>query len=375
MPKLVRLKNVSLEKLFPDPENPRFGIQTHSVSNIDDATRQLVLHKIYEGEYQILELVKNIQENGWLKLDLPVVERVNKGEDKFIILEGNRRYAALRKYNETASANDGIPSIDVVEVVSFSDESEEERREYIASILGMCNFGGLKQWSPYAQAQDLTRNCLKESSDNVLIYRDATIEKVACAASLNKKTVKERVSTYCHMLSISDYMDKNPKYAKGCIKENFYSLFRDLVMRKSNKSNKLRDYFGVSDLKEGATLQFNSEEKMDLLIDLCQLGEKNRERDGMLAPINDPKQWSYFDKLLQEKDEKWLDEVLIQRRHPIDVYRELDVSRRDFNNWSDWLTDVCHHLRSVTINDLEMFCNSERDKMIFKRLDDELQRL
>lgn len=372
MPKLIRLNNVSLENLFPDPENPRFGIKPHVVKNLDDATRQQVLHKIYDGEYQIPELVRNIQENGWLKLDLPVVKRINEKEEKFIILEGNRRYAALRKYNETASANEGIPSIDVAEVISLSDESEEDLEEYIASILGMCNFGGLKQWSPYAQAQDLTRNCLKESSDSVLIYRNAVIEKVACAASLNKKAVTERVSTYCHMLSISDYMNNNPKYAKGCIKENFYSLFRDLVMRKSDK---LRNYFGVSDVKEGAKLQFNSDEKMDQLIDLCHLGEKNRERNGKLAPINDPKQWSYFDKLLQEKDEKWLDEVLIQRRHPIDVYRELDVSRRDFNNWTDWLTDVHNHLGSVTYGQIAMFGNSDRDKMIFKRLEDELERL
>src|SRR6266536_6024615 len=92
MPKAVesetKLKYVSPDLLDFDPENPRFA------GRFSGYTQDRIQSEISKEPYYALELVDSLVENGFIDYEPLVVKRQG---DRFTVIEGNRRLAAIRE--------------------------------------------------------------------------------------------------------------------------------------------------------------------------------------------------------------------------------------------------------------------------------------
>src|SRR5438874_12704095 len=102
-PKLEKI-TVRYDRLVLDPNNPRFTTrkedQIPEEHYLDQDNAGITSAKMFpekKDRYKIAELVNSISQNGWLPVDYIFVRKL-KGDDKrYVVLEGNRRVAAIRE--------------------------------------------------------------------------------------------------------------------------------------------------------------------------------------------------------------------------------------------------------------------------------------
>ena len=87
-----------LNKIFLDRINPRLEKLDKNQEDVEDDLQEYLFNEILESQKKkLIELVKSINDEGLNPLDnIAVLETKN---DKYIVLEGNRRIAALRIIN------------------------------------------------------------------------------------------------------------------------------------------------------------------------------------------------------------------------------------------------------------------------------------
>ena len=89
---------LSLDKLFLDPNNPRFSSERDKPTpemKIPDLKIQEKTQKRIE-EFGVKEVRDSILRNGFLPMDRIVVRPINGHGEKYVVVEGNRRLAALK---------------------------------------------------------------------------------------------------------------------------------------------------------------------------------------------------------------------------------------------------------------------------------------
>ena len=100
--------DLSLEEIFLDPNNPRFGeIDSPFVpeEEIDQEHHQARAISRLLKEFGADKLKINMQINGYLPIDRIIVREFSDG--KYVVLEGNRRIASaktIKKYDDDGKA-------------------------------------------------------------------------------------------------------------------------------------------------------------------------------------------------------------------------------------------------------------------------------
>src|SRR5215213_6094261 len=106
-----RARKVAVRNLFLDPNNYRFiddpeYVQVPLARVTDaDVQRRTTGFLLGEGTEGVRDLLASLRKNGWLPIDQIQVREIVRG--KFLVVEGNRRVAALkylqRRYEEAAA--------------------------------------------------------------------------------------------------------------------------------------------------------------------------------------------------------------------------------------------------------------------------------
>lgn len=150
---------VPVEELLLDPNNYRYQdlpdfayadeTRFHESGVQDRAFRRL---KQEEG---LVQLKKSFLTNGFLPVERLVVRPYNVEGDKYLVLEGNRRLAALRWIAEDHEAGVAVPpeilaSLSAIPVVVV--ESNDDAAFY-ESLMGVRHVSGIKQWGGYQRAK------------------------------------------------------------------------------------------------------------------------------------------------------------------------------------------------------------------------------
>ncbi len=136
---------VSQEKLRFDPSNPRFGGEAKK------STQDEIQKYLENAPHLALELVDSFVENGFVDYE-PLV--VRKDGQTYVVIEGNRRLAAVRhilanpsKYSQ--SVRDRLQSIPVL---VFQQKADASHREQIGTYLGLRHLLGYREWPPESKA-------------------------------------------------------------------------------------------------------------------------------------------------------------------------------------------------------------------------------
>ena len=183
---LASVVSVPVEWLVLDHENPRLA------SMEGEASEAAVIAQLYRAE-DLSELLQSIAANGYLDIE-PLI--VLEEEGRLIVLEGNRRLAAIRLFQEPALATrifdqervkitlpdilDQLRStLDSVSVYRVAD------RKKARSFIGFKHINGAAKWESYAKAKFAAK-----------WYRDGDVSLADIAARIGDKhdTIKRMVN-------------------------------------------------------------------------------------------------------------------------------------------------------------------------------------
>jgi hypothetical protein len=221
-------KNLDIEvkKLLLDPNNYRFldnrtfkkRIKTKfHLEGVQESTQRLLET---DKSYQLDVLKKSIRTNGYVPMERVIVVPYSLKPGSYLVIEGNRRVAALKSLLKEDS--DGITQLSASQRTSFSRIpcavlSLEDRASQHAQrvIMGIRHIAGPKEWGAYQQALLVTELHDEENYDFSSIGDHLGISTV------------EAARRYRAMKALS-HMEKDELYSES-VDPHFYRLFHELV--------------------------------------------------------------------------------------------------------------------------------------------------
>ena len=165
----VEKRIVNIEYLKFDKLNPRLPKRLQGIT--DEA--RVIDYMVKNGN--ILELMKSIAEIGYSEAE-PLLVVLDNSDNKYIVVEGNRRLTAVKLLNNPKLAKVRIASID--EIVKEAASIPEEipviiygSRELILDYLGYRHITGVKDWGALEKARYLDQlyhvHCNDENRSNI----------------------------------------------------------------------------------------------------------------------------------------------------------------------------------------------------------------
>ena len=159
-------KSLSIEQLFLDPNNPRFWTEKTSRDIADRRIPDVDVQTRTENNIEnhgVRELLNSILRNGFLKLDRIVVRKIKGQKDKYVVVEGNRRLAALnllrQQIKDETIDEEGLSptylenlreSTDIIPLLVYRGGDTQE----ISWLLqGIRHISGIRDWAPAQRAR------------------------------------------------------------------------------------------------------------------------------------------------------------------------------------------------------------------------------
>ncbi len=152
-----------------DPNNPRFGGGTHSMSQ--EQLQQL----LEKAPHYAREVVPSLVENGFIPYE-PLV--VREEGDRYVVIEGNRRLAAVRYIiNNPSEFSDEVRKKfrRLPALVFPSTATDAGHDDAVRVYLGVHHLFGFREWPPESKAKFLDQN-IKTKKDLQKLAREIGIQ-------------------------------------------------------------------------------------------------------------------------------------------------------------------------------------------------------
>lgn len=244
LPSLLAPIQVSLDQLLLDVNNPRFSELGEDLNPIpenrfaDEKVQASALEKMKQDIFDVSELKDTIKTIGFLPMDRMVLRKWKSGGDnqeKFVVIEGNRRLTALKWLMNLHDI--GKETFSDAQVANFTQLEclllNEELAPASATLIlpGLRHVSGIKQWGAYQKAKAV--HALRQSG---LSPQDS-------AQSLGLST-KAANSAYKCFLAL-EQMKKDDEFGERA-EPRMYSYFEE-VFRRPN----VRAWLSWSDEEQG----------------------------------------------------------------------------------------------------------------------------
>jgi hypothetical protein len=218
--------DIELDQLLLDPNNYRFldnpaykaKIKTKfHVPAVQETTLRLLEQ---DKRYQLDELKKSMLTNGFVPMERIIVVPYKYKAGKFVVVEGNRRVAALKVLMQ--EAKECVRELSEAEKKSFSkipcailQATENGLKHAERVIMGIRHIAGPKEWGAYQQAQLISELHDAEAQDFGSIGEHLGISPV------------EAARRYRAMRALKT-MEEDELYGENSSTQ-FYRLFHELV--------------------------------------------------------------------------------------------------------------------------------------------------
>ena len=266
---------VSLGRLYLDPNNYRFADHADyrpvRPEHVFDADVQRRTTGFVLGRHQenVRDLIASITANGWLDIDPILVEARDKG--RFLVIEGNRRVAAL-KYLQRRREEESIDigrlddsTFSRLPVVLYKDA--EERGHLV--MMGLHHISGKRRWPAINRARAMER---------LLRHFDDDADKVCQALGVSRHEFNLSTRT---LGLVSDY--RKSDYGDQFTAEQ-YNLFREVL-----KSEPMRTWLGWDHVTRSAANPSNLDRLFSWMSREADPDEGNEEVSGVdIAQAADP---------------------------------------------------------------------------------------
>jgi len=212
-------RQVNIKNLFLDPNNYRFidnkNYKSVSLENIenDDIQKRTRLFIIEEKRNGVKDIIDSFKANGYLEVDQIQVEEF--AENKYRVIEGNRRVASLKELAD--DNNKGI------EIGNLNEKIFKElpvilypkaEAGHVEIVMGLKHINGNKKWALLNQAQLLSDLTVKYNWTEDRICNSLGITKQRFRRSLRTLSLIEDFRK-------SDYGDK--------FENEMFAIFEEII--------------------------------------------------------------------------------------------------------------------------------------------------
>lgn len=170
---------VNVDDLLFDPGNPRFGGKSGKYSLAEIENQQEKIQKTLEGDpHYALRLLESFRKNGFIRYEPLVVRRMGT---KYVVIEGNRRLAAVRHILKNPSSvfpADLINKFKTIPVLLFHQAEDQSHIQDMRVYLGVRHLFGFKDWPAESKAIFLDEQ-IKSSADLERTVDELGIKKSA----------------------------------------------------------------------------------------------------------------------------------------------------------------------------------------------------
>ena len=149
---------VRLDQLLLDPNNYRFqDYADFSYANPNRFHEETVQNRAFKRlkDENLQQLKGSILRNGYLAIDKLVVAPYVGKEDSFVVIDGNRRTAALKWIKEDHESGVDVPAAVLAAMDSIpvlvTDEAADPLFRF--SLMGIRHVSGVKEWGGYQRAK------------------------------------------------------------------------------------------------------------------------------------------------------------------------------------------------------------------------------
>lgn len=191
-----------ISSLLLDPKNPRLALEPN-------ATPDTILKRMYIDE-ALEELASSFARNGYF-WEEPLVVVPAEEHEKFIVVEGNRRLAALKLLTDGGLRKKlgvtGFPDLSPAREAELQSVPTVTytKREYVVPYLGFRHITGVKKWEPFAKARYVAG----------LIESGIPIPQIEESIGDEARTVKKLYQTFVVFGQIADDLSMDTKEVRS----------------------------------------------------------------------------------------------------------------------------------------------------------------
>lgn len=221
-----QLEEKNIDHLLIDPNNYRFldlpQWSRRQQNRFHNSSVQEATIKLMEStnKYNLSELRKSFLANGFVQFERIVVVPYEHAEGYSLVVEGNRRVAALKTL--LRDNTQGVITLTKAQVQNFSDIPvailDPEEQDLIAAervIMGIRHIAGPQEWGAYQQAYLILQLVDEEGREFDEIARHLNLP------------ITEARRRYRSIRALKE-MENDEQYAKAA-KPEFYRLFNELI--------------------------------------------------------------------------------------------------------------------------------------------------
>lgn len=212
---------VRLDDLLLDPNNPRCVDTLKLSAPVPDSElekHQKVLLNAFDetGEsefFSIKDLLDSFTQLGYQPIDKIVVRALPN--QKYLVLEGNRRVSALRilKQQHESGAKDlselmrAVQAIPAMQLVT-TDLSPEQIAHRTTVLLGIRHHGSLLEWDPLPKAFNIYKSYMSLNPPGEPFRLEIErVSKVAAMLSVPRKEVRDALKVYISFRQLEQKVD------------------------------------------------------------------------------------------------------------------------------------------------------------------------
>ncbi len=256
-------KKVRPEQLLLDPSNPRINVDVdldHHYTNdeiLSESIQNDILRTISKNEYRVSELKRGISQHGFLSGAEPlIVERID-GEDKYLVLEGNRRTSAVKSLllDPKSNLSETVrKTLEIIEVKEFRyvENPKYTRDEIVDILLGTIHLTGKVAWGAMEKAHYIFKSYMRELQRSTfsgkLKIDEGCVGKLSEVFNTPKSEIRKSIWVYSvyQQLTKNGYKPESKKFsliemaiANRDLRKNYFEMdstchFSDLGMERFN---------------------------------------------------------------------------------------------------------------------------------------------
>lgn len=305
---------IDADMLLFDPGNPRFGGKSKRYELSEIKQRQNEIQKLLEGDpHFALRLVESFLKNGFIRYEPLVVRRVS---DHFVVIEGNRRLAAVRHIRQNSEGTfspELVEKLKRIPALVFHQTEDQSHIQDMRVYLGVRHLFGFKDWPAESKAIFLDEQ-IKSAED-----LERTVDELGI-----KKTAIRRYLVPFRMIR------KARPHLKGISDQEFWVLGEALTR------SAIPEYIELEVDPDTFEVQDYNLAKLRKLVDFLYGEVKGDKRDRESRKISETRDSSDLARVLSDpvtatKLERGasLDEALLQVQTPTESMTQLRKKIRE----------------------------------------------
>jgi hypothetical protein len=300
---ILRSITVTPDDLLLDPNNPRLIQNLNIGEKIEDSQIQANQQRIKDlfidksmargDEFtDITDLYDSMIRIGYVGIDRIVVRELS-GQDKYLVIEGNRRVSTIKLIRDRASkksfkeaelesykqVSDSFEKLDVL-VLKTEGLAPEEIEHRVSIILGLRHFGSVLDWRPINRAFNAYQNYMAaDPPQDEFVFNNTRVMDVASRLSVSKGQVTKALKTYIVYRQLAE-LDRD-------VEDGHYSLIEAGIALST---------FGY--FKQHPSTFKLDDSSLSKLDSLCQFEQRKEAKTGTLI-ISEPKKFGVLGQILK----------------------------------------------------------------------------